>query len=176
MFICSVDGRSPSSIHLVLTVHGDDNVPRLLEGRRISRTVKPACVRDQFQQWRQFYHAKVDIVVCNPADGLPPELLEAFQDVSDRLEWVEECSLSQVLAAWQATVPCPPWLRGTLMSLVCSVAAPTPGSPWTLPVGYRWLQAWFSSQLADLDQIDSRDFVDMVSPTRYYEDWREVPF
>jgi hypothetical protein len=159
MFICALD-RSSDSLRLVLTVQGEDRVPRLLEGRRIPWPVSPSSLQATFQELVDIYGVQVNVAVCNSADPLSSELLEALQDVVGRVEWVEQGHLNEVLTAWKQTVPPARWLRGTMMALLASVPPPPPVDWWALEVeecraGYRWLQAWFSGHLEELEQRNS---------------------
>jgi hypothetical protein len=140
-----------------LTLHGQDAVPRVLEGRRFCRTEKGSRIREQLEGWQRFYGVDIDSVVCSPSDGLPTDWLEAVQGVVARLVWIEDDRLAHLVRAWREFVPGPPWLRATLMALLFCVPAPTPANPWAAPwsdadEAYAWLSAWFCSQLRDLDE------------------------
>lgn len=169
MLVCSIDGHSSRSLNLVLTVHGEDGIPRPLDSRRIPRTPATA-VRDVFEEWESF-GGGVELIVCISADALSSDLLEGLRALA-RVEWVEQPDLDEVLSAWRETIPLARWLRGTMMALLASVPPPSPKDWLCGGIGDHWLQAWFSSHLEEFEQRNSvRERANETD-----ESWLECPF
>lgn len=169
--ICSLDGRSSRWLRLVLTAQGDDGVPRALDGQRLPRKASAAAIREIFEDWEAYGAAGVELIVCNTADALSSNLVDALQALAP-LEWVEEPDLTEVLSAWDEIMPLAGWLRGTMMALLAGVLPPRARHWHGSGNGDHWLQAWFASHLEELEQRSpGRQLPDEADPG-----WLECPF
>lgn len=155
-FVCSIDGRRSRWLQVVLTIQGDDGVPRVVDGRRLSGKASAAAVRTIFEEWESDGGLGVELIVCNCSDALSSELVEGLQALAP-LEWVEEADLAEVLAAWDELMPRAGWLRGTLMALLAGVPQPLPEDWRWGGIGHHWLETWFSSHLAEFEQRSTRN-------------------